>query len=85
MALTEEIATTGTWLDDGQIQVKRTTYIIENGSRVAERPPYRHVAAPGDDVSGEDSRVQAVAAVLWTPAVIQAFRERRLRDSQPVS
>ena len=81
MALTENTVTTGTWLEDGQIQVKRMTYIEKGGVRIAERPPHRHVVAPGDDVAGEDARVQAVAAVLWTPAVIQAFRDQRVLNS----
>ena len=81
MAFTEDITITGTWFTDGQIQVKRTIHILENGVRIAERPPHRHVVAPGDDVAGEDARVQAVAAVLWTSAVIKAFRNQRVLNS----
>ena len=71
--LTEYIVTVGSWLEDGQIQVKRTIHILENGVRIAERLPHRHVVAPGDDVSGEDSRVRVVAQALHTPEVIAAY------------
>ncbi len=35
----------------------------------------RHVLAPGDDVSGEGADIQAIAAVLWTPAITEAWRK----------
>ena len=80
MAFTEDTTITGTWFTDGQIHVKRTTHILENGIRIAERSPHRHVLAPGDDTAQEDAQVRAVASVLWTPAVVQAYRDARARN-----
>lgn len=73
MSLTEQTVTIGSWLEDGQIQVKRITYILEDGIRIAERLPHRHVIEPGQDVSTEDSRVQQVCSVLWTTKVIEDY------------
>ena len=81
MALTEQIVTVGSWLEDSQLQVKRMTYILdETGTRVAERPPHRHVLAPGDDTTQEDVRVRAVADLLWTPAVIRAYLDNQAKN-----
>jgi len=38
---------------------------------------HRHVVAPGDDLSGQDERVSAVATATWTPAVISAYEAMR--------
>ena len=34
---------------------------------------HRKVLAPGDDVSGEDAKVQAVANAVWTDEVVAAY------------
>lgn len=77
MALTEQIVTTGSWLEDGQIQVKRSTHVLDNGVRVAERLPHRHVLEPGQDVSTEDARVQRVCSALWTVEVVAEFNRKK--------
>lgn len=59
--------------ETGTIQVRHATYIIENGLRMT-RPEYHRAAySPGADVSTEDQRVQAIAALVWTPEVIAAY------------
>ncbi len=60
-------------LELGQIQVRTITKIMEDGVEIS-RTYIRHVLAPGDDLSGEDSRVVAVANVVWTPEVIAAYQ-----------
>lgn len=60
-------------LESGQIQVRTATVIKENGVELS-RSFYRHVVAPGDDVSKEDKRLQDVAAAVHTPAVVTAFK-----------
>lgn len=61
-------------LELGQIQVRTTQRIIEDGVVIAEQH-HRHVVVPGDDFSGEDSRVQAIAAVEHTPERVQAYQD----------
>ena len=79
MALTEHTVTVGSWLEDGQINVKRSTFVLRDGVRIAEQI-HRHVLAPGDDTTLEDARVQAVASLLWAPEVIQAYRDQQARN-----
>jgi hypothetical protein len=56
-------------LEKGQVQVRTATVITEDDIELS-RGFHRHVLAPGDDTSGEDTRVAAVAAATWTPQVV---------------
>jgi len=60
-------------VENGSIQVRTKTAIKENGVEISSKF-HRHVVAPGTDVSGEDSKVQAIAASIHTPAVIAAYQ-----------
>jgi urease accessory protein UreE len=59
-------------LQMGQIQVRRATVVNEDGTELS-RNFHRHVLAPGDDTTGEDDRVAAVAAATWTTEVVAAW------------
>ena len=64
-------------LEMGHIQVRRATYILEDGVRIAG-PSYHRVAyEPGMDVTTEAPRVKAIASTVWTPEVVAAFKEAR--------
>ena len=52
----------------------RRADIVEKDSIEVGRIYHRHVCSPGDDVSNECNEIQAVAAALWTPEVIAAYR-----------
>lgn len=58
-------------LETGQIQVRRDTIILKNGVEVG-RTGHRFVLEPGDDLASAPERVQQIAGVVWTPAVISA-------------
>ena len=60
-------------IEDGQIQVRTRTDVMEDGVRLSHSF-HRHVLAPGDSTSGQDARVIAVANATWTDAVIAAYR-----------
>ena len=60
------------------IQV-RTANIIERDGVEITRTFHRHVLSPGDDVSGQDSKVQAIANAVWTPEVIAAYQASLVR------
>lgn len=62
-------------LEQGQIQVRQVTKIMEDGIEVA-RTYHRHVLSPGDVVAGQAARVAAVAKAVWTPEVVTAYRAR---------
>ena len=58
--------------ENGTINVRTDTGIIDDGVE-ASRSHHRKVLAPGDDVSGEDAKVQAVANAVWTDEVKAAY------------
>ena len=60
-------------LEDGQLQIRRSRRVYDGAEMIAEQY-HRHVLAPGDDTTQEDARVRAVANLLWTPAVIDAYK-----------
>lgn len=49
----------------GVVQVRRATYIVEDGVRVAGPNYDRASYMPDADVSAEDPKVQAIAAAAW--------------------
>ena len=59
-------------IEDGQVQVRTRTDVMEDGVRLSHSF-HRHVLAPGDDTTGQDARVIAVAAATWTSAVVAAY------------
>ena len=59
--------------DYKHIQVRTATVIERDGVEIS-RSFHRHVVAPGDDVSGESTEVQAIAAAVHTAEVISAYQ-----------
>lgn len=60
-------------IDNGSVQVRTKTAIMEDGKQISGSF-HRHVVAPGDDYSGEDARVQAICAATHTASVISAYK-----------
>jgi len=60
-------------VENGCIQVRTKTSIKEDGKEISSQF-HRHVVVPGADVSGEDAKVQAIAASIHTPAVIATYQ-----------
>jgi hypothetical protein len=60
-------------VETGLIQVRTKTTILENGVQISNQF-HRHVIAPGDDCSQEDSKVQAIAAAIHTPSVVETYK-----------
>ena len=59
-------------LDNGVLQVRRADIVMKNGKEIG-RQYHRHCVCPGDDVSTESLRVQALAAATWTSEVVAAY------------
>lgn len=59
-------------IENGSIQVRTKTVIKEDGVEISSKF-HRHVVVPGADVSGEDAKVQAIAASIHTAEVIAAY------------
>ena len=64
-------------IENGCIQVRTKTAIKEDGVEISSKF-HRHVVVPGADVSGEDSKVQAIASSIHTPEVVEAYRLAQL-------
>lgn len=60
-------------LENGTIQVRTKTAIMEDGKQISGTF-HRHVVAPGDDYSKEDARVQAICEATHTPEVIAEYQ-----------
>lgn len=61
-------------LEDGCVQVRTRTRVLEDGVAVYSGVYRRHVVAPGNDYSGEDDRVKAICAATHTVDVIAAYK-----------
>ncbi len=59
-------------LENGCVQVRTATRIIEDGNQISSTF-HRHVVAPGDDYSAEDARVKAICAATHTADVVAAY------------
>ncbi len=51
-------------VESGAIQVRTVMRILEN-NEVISQTYHRHVLQPGDDLTNEDAKVQAIAAAIW--------------------
>ena len=60
-------------VENGSVQIRTKTAIKEDGIEISSKF-HRHVVAPGDDYSGEDTRVQGVCAALHTAQAIAAYK-----------
>lgn len=70
-----------TILADGLIQIREDRVIIDDDSKEEfARTFRRRVFEPGDDITNESSRLQSLAAVVWTDDVIRVFREKKQHD-----
>ena len=58
--------------ENGTIQVRTKTAIKEDGVEISSKYN-RHDVVPGADVSGEDVKVQAIAASIHTADVVAAY------------
>ena len=77
MALSKEVAVDKReLLEDGTIQVRTVTRIMEDGIELS-KAFHRHVLHPGSDLTGEDASVVRVAEAEWTPEVIQAYKDKQ--------
>ncbi|HJP69393.1 MAG TPA: hypothetical protein VJ846_10865 [Sphingomicrobium sp.] len=59
---------------DGSIGVREATTVLRDGV-VAFSPTYhRYVLHPGDDLTGKDDRIIAVAKAVWTEEIIKTYQ-----------
>lgn len=82
MAYTEqEVIDNITILEDGKLQIRKATKVLKDGVEIA-KSYHRHIVVPGEELTGQHSRVAAVARSIWTPEVIAEFRENERRRNE---
>ena len=55
------------------IQVRTATTVERDGTQIANTY-HRHSLSPGEDITNEDPKVQAIANAIWTEEVIAAYQ-----------
>jgi hypothetical protein len=60
--------------ENNSIQVRTATIIEKDGIELA-KSYHRHVVCPGDDITNQDAKVQAIANAIWTEEVVLAYKE----------
>ena len=76
MAITKEVVVDQiTVLEDGQMQVRQCTRIMEDGVELS-KSYHRHVVAPTDDLDKEDKKVKDIAAAVHTDEVKSDYKEK---------
>ena len=60
-------------LEDGQLQVRQATRILED-DKIISQSFHRHVVAPGDNVKDEDERVKRVANLLHDKETVDKYK-----------
>ena len=80
MSLTKEVTIDKIEIvEGGTLQVRQATKIIEDGNELS-KSYHRWSFAPGSDVTGQPSNVQAIAAAAWTAEVIAAYEAEEARN-----
>jgi hypothetical protein len=70
-------------LENGNVQVRVKTAILENGVEISSKF-HRHIVSPGDNYSQEDAKVQAICAAIHTPEVVTAYKASQVALDEPV-
>ena len=65
-------------LENGVVQVRTKTAILEDGVEISNKF-HRHVVAPGQDYSAEDAKVQAICAATHTAEVVAAYEAAQVK------
>ena len=82
MSLTKEVAIDRIEiLEDGQMQIREVTRILEDGVLLS-KSFHRHVVSPDSDLTKEDARVVQVCGVVHTPEVVAAHKARKARQRE---
>ena len=83
MALTKEtVVDQITVTENGTVLYREATRIMEDGNQISQTY-HRTSLTPGQNVSDQESKVQAVCNAVWTEEVIAAY-EAQLAANNPV-
>ena len=62
-------------LEDGTVQVRQATKIIEDGNELS-KSFHRWIIAPGQDYSDQEDNVKAICEITHTPEVIATYQSQ---------
>jgi len=65
--------------EDGHIQVRQITRIMEDGKEIS-KSYHRNVVAPGQDTTKQDDRTKVLATAIHTPELVAAFEAKKDQD-----
>ena len=75
-------------VENGIIQVRQRNDIYDdtNPSVIVSSSYHRWSLSPGDDLTGQDPRVQAIAQAAWTTEIIENYQANLAagRDTQTI-
>ena len=71
-------------LENGSVQVRTKTAIMEDGKQISGNF-HRHVVAPGDNYSGECDKVKAICAATHTAEVVAAYQAALAEQENPAA
>jgi archaellum component FlaF (FlaF/FlaG flagellin family) len=63
-------------IESGQVQLRKTTKVLEDGE-VISQSHHRSVVTPLDDISDLPENVQAVCNAFWTDELIANFQNQQ--------
>jgi hypothetical protein len=66
-------------VSDEFVQVRQVTKVLEDGKELSSSF-HRWTLEPGQDVSDQDQRVQAICNLIWTPQVIEQFQLSKQKE-----
>jgi hypothetical protein len=72
-------------LEDGVIQIREVTRILENGKVIASKNTNRRIIEPDQDISKEDQTIKDIASVVRTPEKVQAYSARKAEQIQKMN
>lgn len=61
-------------LENGIIQIRTDTIILEDDVELS-RSYHRSLLEPGVDISNQHEKIKSIAAIFWTPEIIEKRRE----------
>lgn len=63
-------------VQSGILQIRQRNQVLKDGQEIAATF-HRSTLCPGDDLTGQDPRVVAVANAVWTEEVVAAYDAHR--------
>ncbi len=72
-------------LEDGTMQIREETRILEDGEIISRSFTNRQVIEPGDDVSQLEQRIKDISGVIHTAEVVTDFQAKKAAKLAEIS